>query len=155
VESSVREKKGPSRSELLVRAAERNGIPRRMADGMGEAPPQPAEDPTEPMQVLPVAAGLLQATAFRAFADAKADTVIRAVDVWTRVTGGRAPERQHVTTETDQRAQYEAMAGPQRIAFLRENIAELQTLLDAEEKAQGIVTGVTEYVLAGKESEGR
>jgi hypothetical protein len=143
VESAVREKKGPSRAQLLVRAAERNGIPRRMTDGMGEAPPQPAEDPTAPTQVLPVAAGLLQATAFRAFADAKADTVIRAVDVWTRVTGGRAPERQHVTTETDQRAAYEAMAGPERVRWLRENIAELQALLVAEEKAQGIVEAKT------------
>jgi hypothetical protein len=97
----------------------------------------------------------LEALAADAHAAGEYSAAVNARATQAKLLGLNAPERQHVTTETDQRAQYEAMAGPQRIAFLRENIAELQALLVAEEKAQGIVTGVTEYVLAGKESEGR
>jgi hypothetical protein len=85
----------------------------------------------------------LEALAADAHQAGKFGDAVQARAQHAKLLGLNAPERQHVTTETDQRAAYEAMAGPQRIAFLRENIAELQALLVAEEKAQGIVEAKT------------
>lgn len=131
-----------SRKERMARSFERNGVmPATMvlASSGGSSPL--AEDATDPEQVLGAAGSLLQATALRAFDDRDHMAVVRAVDVWTKVTGGRVAEthqHQH-QVQTNVGDDYHRLPPREQLAqllearaVLDEEIARLQAVLDAE-----------------------
>lgn len=78
---------------------------------------------------------------------------VRAIAEQGKLLGLNAPERSQVEVKADPRQQYEAMPRPERVRWLRENIAELQALLDAELDADAIATPLQEQSSCGTDEQ--